>query len=61
MDDDDFSIFYGFGSMHDLRDAPHTPSPLAGLRSVKNHTTLSKEPKDKARPIGFHRPPRLVK
>jgi hypothetical protein len=54
--DDDYGIFFGFGQLHDLRDAPHSQSPLAGLRSVKNHTTLNAEPKAKRNPVGFHSP-----
>ncbi len=58
MDDDWYEpgIFFGFGSVFDLRDAPHQPSPLAGLKSVKNHTTLNSEPKARRHPIGFHSP-----
>lgn len=60
-DDDwyeDPSVFFGFGSMHDLRDADQAPPRLAGMRSVRQvNVRLRDEPKAAQRPqLGFHVP-----
>lgn len=57
--DEDPEIFFGFGSMHDLRDADREPPPrLAGLRSVRQvNLRLRDEPKAvQASRLGFHIP-----
>lgn len=60
-DDDEYSIFYGFGSVMDLREA-YAPQPrLLGMKSVSNAAAwaMHKTPKaPESRPIGFHRPKR---
>lgn len=59
-DDDwyeDPEIFFGFGSMHDLRDADNSRPRLAGLRSVNQFDlSLKAAPKARQRPCGFHIP-----
>lgn len=58
MDDDDYGIFFGFGSVHDLRD-PDTPTPrLYGMRSVSKAAcwALHNERPPKTRRIGFKLP-----
>lgn len=58
MDEDEFSIFYGFGQCHDLRDAEYQPSRLAqfNFKSVKNTTSLNTPKEPKQRPVGFRFP-----
>lgn len=59
-DDDwyeDPEVFFGFGSVHDLRDADSPPPRLAGLHSV-NQVNISLKPRPRMRkhPCGFHIP-----
>lgn len=56
--DDDYSIFWGFGTVHDLHDEHGPPPRLHGLRSVSEAAVwaLHNEPKTKPRQIGFKIP-----
>lgn len=62
MDDDEWSIFWGFGSTHDLNDAGpehRPPSRLNGLKSVSDNAEWAYRQKPKLvkrHPIGFHKP-----
>lgn len=60
--DDDYweddRVFYGFGSVHDLRDDEGSTPRLHGLRSVSRAAAwaLHDEPRTKSRRIGFKIP-----
>lgn len=58
MDPEDFPVILGFGSLHDLRDAENRTPRLYGMKSVSRAAcwALHKEPKAKARKIGFRTP-----
>jgi hypothetical protein len=58
MDDDDYPVFFGFGSVHDLRDHEGSTPRLYGMRSVSKSAAwaLHHEPQHKARKIGFKIP-----
>ena len=59
-DDDwyeDPEVFFGFGSVHDLRDADSKTPRLYGMRSVNQlDLNLKPAPKMRQRPVGFHIP-----
>ena len=58
MDDDDWgSIYYGFGTVHDLRDEGEPEPPLSGCRSVSPAAArllAPKRPQPQRHPIGFY-------
>lgn len=59
--DDDYSLFLGFGSTHDLRDADEPEPRLARMRSVSPAAAraMQRRPPEPIRqPVGFHRPRR---
>lgn len=58
MDDDDYSVFYGFGTVHDLRDHDAPPPRLLGMRSVSNRAAwaLHDNAPPKVTRIGFKIP-----
>ncbi len=56
--DDEWSIFLGFGSCHDLRDAGRPDHRFWQLRSTSKAAAAaySRKPEPRRKPIGFHRP-----
>lgn len=58
MDDEDYSVFFGFGAVHDLRDGEGSMPRLHGLRSVSQAAAwaMHDEPRPRARTIGFNIP-----
>lgn len=58
MDDDDFPVILGYGSMHELSDGDPRNPRLIGLKSVSDAASVAlRRPEPRSR-IGFHRPQR---
>lgn len=59
-DDDDAFVYFGQGSVCDLREADEPAPRLAGLKSVSRAAAwaMRSRPEERREPVGFHIPKR---